>query len=76
MAKKMNYDFLDCVKQMPPLKHSSGGGTFDISKSEAAAWITSQPDVQQKIFDMARYHGAIKYDPDTGTWRGSGYDGN
>lgn len=74
MAKKMKYDFLDCVKRMPPLKHSTDDKAFDVSQSEAAKWIASRPEVMQKIFDTARYHGVIKYDADTGTWRGADYD--
>lgn len=74
MAKKMKYGFLDCVKRMPPLKHSTDDETFNVSKSEAAKWIASRSEVMQKIFDTARYHGVIKYDPDTGTWRGVDYD--
>ena len=76
MPKKMKYDFLDCVKQMPPLKHSVSGKKFDITESEAAAWISKQPEVVQKVFDMARYHGVIEYDSDTGMWQGVDYDDN
>ena len=76
MAKKMKYNFLDCVKQMPPLRHSSLNGEFDIAKSEAAIWISNQPEVMQKIFDTARYQGVIEYDTETGKWQGVDYDGN
>ena len=74
MAKKMKYDFLDCVKQMPPLRHSIPDMEFDIAESEAAVWISSQPEVMQKIFDTARYHRVIEYDPETGKWQGVDYD--
>lgn len=76
MAKKMKYNFLDCVRQMPPLRHSVPGREFDITESEAAVWISNQPEIMQKIFDTARYHGLIKYDPKTGKWRGVDYDGD
>lgn len=72
----MKYDFLDCIKQMPPLKHSSPEKKFDITESEAAAWISSQPEIMQKIFDTARYHGVIKYDSISGKWKGVDYDGD
>lgn len=75
MAKKMKYDFLECVKSMPPLIHSKKGETFNIAESEVAKWIASQPDIMQKIFDTARYHGVIEFDPETGTWQGVDYDG-
>lgn len=76
MGRKMKYDFLDAVRKMPPLAHSRKEGKFDISESEAAAWIANQPEVMQKIFDTARYHGAIKYNPATGKWQGADYHGN
>ncbi len=76
MARKMNYDFLESVKQMPPLRHAIPGKEFDISESEVAAWISSQPGVMQKIFDIARYHGAIKYDSISEKWKGVDYDGD
>ena len=74
MGRKMKFDFWEPIKQMPPLPHSYPGVEFDITESEAAAWIASQPEVRQKMFDMARYHGVIQYDPDTGTWKGVDYE--
>ena len=76
MAKKMKYDFLDGIKKMAPLRHSFPGEKFDITESEAAAWISNQPEVMQKIFDTARYHGVIEYDSQTGKWKGIDYDSN
>ena len=73
MAKKMKYDFLNCIKQMPPLRHSVDGEEFDIAESEAARWISRQPEVMQKIFDTARYRGVIEYNPETGKWQGVDY---
>lgn len=73
MGNRMNYDFLDCVKNMPPLSHARTGKEFDINDSEAARWIANQPSVLQKIFDMARYQKVIQYDPETGTWEGVEY---
>lgn len=72
---KMNYDFLKCARRMPPLLHQKKGEKFNISESEAAKWIASQPEVLQKVFDMARYKGVIQYDPESGMWRGADCDG-
>lgn len=71
--KKMNYDFLDCVRKMPPLMHSIPGQKYDVMNSQAALWIASQPDVIQKMFNMAQNNKAIMYDAETGTWRGVDY---
>ena len=46
---------------------------FDIRKSEVAKWICSQPEVLQKIFDMANRKGLIEYDSETNTWKGIDY---
>ena len=55
--KKLDYGFLECVKKMPPLRHS-------------------QPDVVQKIFNIAQHNRVIRYDPGTGKWQGVDYSGN
>lgn len=76
MAKKINYDFLKCARYMPALSNSKEKDNFDIKKSEAAKWLVSQPEVMQKVFDLARYHGLIEYNPGKKTWQGVDYDGN
>lgn len=73
--RSMDYSFLECVKKMPPLRHSIPGRGFDIRMSEAAAWIASQPEVIQKMFNLAQNKKAIRYDPETGKWQGVDYDG-
>ena len=73
MRAKMDYRFLECAKKMPPCFHSEPGRQFDISKSEVAAWLASQPDIMQKIFDMAQNKKVIKYDPETKKWKGADY---
>lgn len=76
MTAKLNYDFLKCIRHMPPLTHSVAGEAFDIKKSKVANWISSKPDIIQKIFDMAINQGAIKYNSDSETWEGVDYDNN
>lgn len=73
--RKVNYEFLESVKKMPPLIHRRKDQAFDIRDSEAAKWIAGQPEVLQKIFDMARYKGVIQYDPESRTWKGVEYHG-
>ncbi len=76
MARKVNYDFLNCMKDMPALYHTNKDGSFDICKSEVVQWIMKQPEVGQKVFDMAKNKGLIEYDPDSKTWRGVDYNGD
>ncbi len=71
--KKLNYDFLDCAKDMPPLAHSTSK-PFDITKSEVAKWLVSQPEVMQKIFNMASNRAVIKFNSETQMWQGVNYD--
>ena len=70
--KKLDYSFLECARQMPPMKHIKSE-PFDITQSEVAKWLVSQPDIMQKIFDMARRKGLIEYDSETNTWKGIDY---
>ena len=46
------------------------GQTMKSRNSDVAKWIIQQPEVMQKIFDMANRHGFIKYNPETKTWQG------
>ena len=74
--RKISYSFLDALENMPPLVHAKKGEPFDITKSEVAKWIVAQPEIMQKIFDLAVRQGVIVYDPKTGTWQGVGHDGD
>ena len=67
--KKLDYSFLECARKMPALQHVKSK-PFDITQSEVAKWLVSQPDIMQKIFDMAVRHQVITYDIKTQTWRG------
>ena len=69
-GKNINYDFLNCARKMPQLRHTTSE-TFDITQSEVARWLVSQPDIMQKIFDMANRQKVITYDKTTQTWRGA-----
>lgn len=75
MGKQLNYDFLNCARRMPPLLHTTGT-EFDIEKSQVAAWLSSKPDIKQKIFNMATNQGVIRFDSETRTWRGVDYHGD
>lgn len=76
MSRKVNYDFLDCANKMPALSHVNSRDNSDIKKSKVAQWLVNQPEVMQKIFDMAKNKKVIKYDPTTQTWRGADCDGD
>lgn len=57
---------------MPPLEHSINGN-FDINESNVIKWLISQPEIKQKIFDLAKAHGYIVFDPFSKKWYGSEY---
>lgn len=66
---------LECVRKMPSLKHSHPGKPFDITKSEVAQWLISQPSVLNYLVDLVNGHDKRKeqliiHDPSTGTWKG------
>lgn len=70
MKKQLNYDFLNCARKMPRLRHTVGE-QFDIRTSEVVKWLLKQPDIMQKVFDFAANHKVIAYDSATGEWRGA-----
>lgn len=70
-VSKINYGFLDCARKMPELHHSKADSKFDIRESEVAKWLVQQPEIMQKIFDMASRKGVIVFNPDTRTWKGA-----
>ena len=74
MGKRLNYDFLDCARKMPSLSHGFSGFEFDVKKSEVCHWLIMQPEVMQKIFNMAMNHGVIVFNRDTGKWQGVDHD--
>ncbi|MBQ9346046.1 MAG: hypothetical protein IJT94_01735 [Oscillibacter sp.] len=41
--------------------------------SQVADWLCRQPEIRQKIFEMAKDRKVIVYDKASGTWRGVGY---
>lgn len=70
MGKQLDYTFLECAAEMPPLRHSQEDGEFDACKSEVCQWLCKQPEVMQKVFDMAKRRGLIYYDPVECRWVG------
>ena len=74
MVKRINYDFLNCAKQMPALAHKNKNGEFDVKKSEVCNWLVKQPDIAQKVFNMAMNNRVIKFDSETGKWQGVDYE--
>lgn len=70
MRKQVSYDFLNCARKMPRLRHTVGN-KFDLRTSEVVKWLLDQPDIMQKIYNFATSHKVIVYDADTGEWKGA-----
>ena len=73
MSTHVNYDFLFCAKQMPALRHKKTNEDFDVKQSAVCNWLAKQPEVMQKLFEMAKNKGLIVYDSQTGMWQGVDY---
>jgi hypothetical protein len=71
--KTINYDFLNCAKMMPPLNHAVPNCEFDINDSDVADWLSSQPEIKQKLFEFAKNKRLIVFDAESHTWRGIDY---
>ena len=54
---------------MPTLRHYQQGESFDILKSDVAAWLVEQAPIRQWLFNMMKWHQVIVYD--SGRWRGA-----
>jgi hypothetical protein len=63
---------LDAGRYMPPLKHRVGPA-YNVTDSEVAKWLCSQPSVMEYIFQRMNAAGYIVYNPETGTWSGVDY---
>lgn len=61
---------MQCARKMPPLYHTMPGEKFDIRKSHVVKWLIREPDIMQKIFDIASSQKLIKYDVTTKKWKG------
>jgi len=61
------------ARRLPSLPHYVPGRPFNIMESQAAEWLSQQPEIRQHIWNMARRDGSITLDIDTGTWRGVDY---
>lgn len=65
---------LAVIRTMPPQSHYPNRMVeFDVTHSEVAQWIASQPEVLQYLFNKARDRGLIVFDPLTQQWRGADY---
>ena len=70
---RKNMKHFSTARQMPPLRHSIPGRSFDVTNSEVCLWLMRQPEIMQYSFDKANYAKDILYDPESGTWRGVDY---
>jgi hypothetical protein len=61
---------LRAAAHLPLLPHHRPGQHFDIQNSALCDWLCDQPAIRQWIFNVAKRHGAIQFDIETGRWRG------
>lgn len=68
---------VDLAKTMPPLHHSiPGKEKFNIQESEVLKWLLKHPLTWNYIWNNIKQSGAIKFDKDTGTWKGIEFEDN
>lgn len=68
----MRTKLASAARRMPRLVHCRPGEEFDTHKSQVIDWLVRQPGVRQTVFDLARESKAIRFDPETHTWEGTG----
>jgi hypothetical protein len=59
-------------RPLPVLRHFQPGQSFDIMRSDVAAWLCDQPEIRQEVFNIFKRHGAIVYED--GRWRGVAWE--
>lgn len=60
------------ARAMPSgLIHKKPGEDYSIERSEVIRWLVSQPQLQAYLFERMSTTGAIVFDAETRTWRGS-----
>ena len=64
---------MEAARRMPPLPHFVPGRPFDIMESEAAAWLSQQPEIRQWLWNIAKKHGSIILDLEHHCWHGADY---
>lgn len=62
----------DYCRTMPALRHQHPGQPFSWQTSDVARWLCTRPELPGLLFRLAHNAGAIRYDAETGTWRGRG----
>ena len=65
---KTTLKWKEALRNMPPLHHKIPGEEFDWAKSEVMKWISAQPDVLTKLFNVIKEE--ITYSHETGRWQG------
>lgn len=59
-----------CVAKMPVLRHSFPDQPYDVMKSEVVAWLITQPECLERLYQEAVGTKEIVYDKGRGTWCG------
>ena len=57
---------------MPPLRHKVSE-PYDVTKSEVAKWLCSQPEIMEYIVGRMNAAGYIIFNPETRLWQGIDY---
>lgn len=66
---------LDVARRMPlKKKKPNPDAVYRVSKDEVVAWLSEQPALLMYLSDVLTRNGIIKYDPETGAWKGVDYD--
>ena len=59
------------ARKMPACYHTMPGQEFAHDRSQVLAWLSRQPEIQNRMFEELAACGAIVFDPATRMWRGA-----
>lgn len=74
MAKSKDKRLKAACHMPQGLRKSQPGKEYDIEQDEVLRWIKDQPGLIEFLFNKLYSWGYIRYDPQTGTWGGTGND--
>lgn len=72
--KKRTYDKrLDAAKRMPPMRRRLPRCEYNASVDQVIAWVSKDAGMQAWLVETLARIGYIRYDVETGLWKGKDY---
>ncbi|MBD5087399.1 MAG: hypothetical protein HDT30_01110 [Clostridiales bacterium] len=75
MGRKVSKDKrLFVANDMPPLRRTQPGKSYNYKDDEVLKWISERPGLLMYVFDKLSAGNYITYDQNSGKWQGVDYN--